>query len=481
MVKAILFDMDGLITDTEKLRRCLAQCTDFLTQLFSDGLVRTSHEAHETCESLAVVCHSANFPEGERLWRELGRRLSAYTAHSPEFDTDRLFAHMMRVYRLLTDLQQETDPQRLQALAGTFRDSYHVTDAMTLLPLAQRPFSSMTGYQGTVYYFLNKSDSRTTLPYVTFSDIRPTFYENGRQSSKSNAPWGLYGLCNVLMQSELRLLLPKVSGIRLSSSNETKAMQLGRPNLNQSAVYDSIYTDFRRLIEDNFLHRQDHEDSETLVMLLPERCIDSSFSEVTQTHTITIEDAYGQRLAVQARYNSKTQVFFEQLGAVGQQMLQHPEKSYVIFGNAYIEDGACHIYPIAVYDTIQPPRPVITEDADEQRQGDPSCRYFLSLFRELREQLCDMIQCGISAFDLYASIRDSAEECERSGLPVLSGLLRQLSEALSAQQHTYHSDNTPVIHLLGRIDNYLQTGIRQTETGCAIDHLYSHEREDEEP
>ena len=461
------------VTDTERLRRCLTQGIDFLEGIFSHGLVRMAEEADETSETLAVLCHSAEFPEGERLFRELGNRLGAYTAHSPEFDTDRLFALMMHTYRLLTRLQQETDPQQLQTLAGTFRDSYHVTEAMTLVPLAQQPFTSLTGYQGTVYYFLNKGENRTALPYVTFSDIRPTMYENSRSSARANAPWGLYGPCSILMQSELRLLLPKVSGIRLSSSNETKAMQLSRPNLNQPAVYDRIYTDFRRLIEEHF--GGEPTDGENLVMLLPERCISSSFREITQTHTIVAEDAYGQRLAIEARYHSQRQAFFDQLALVGQQMQQHPEKPYVIFGNAAIKDGVCRIYPIAVFDTITPPRPIVPKDTPHR--GDPSCRYFLSLFREYREQLCDMIQCGLHTFTLYDSLRDSAEECEQSGLTFLAEQFRQLADDLSAQNHTYQRDSTAIIHRLSRMDTYLQTGIRLTEIGCAIDALYPHEED----
>lgn len=456
--------------DVEKLHYGASFCINFLQRILSDGLVRTSEDAAEFAESAAVICHNSGIPDGEKLLREIGNRLKAYASHSPEFSTDGLFSAIMDAYVLMTSIQNENDGIQLKELSGEFKSTYQITDELELIPVAQRKFSSMTGYEGDIYYFINKGQNAPF--FLTYSDVRPTFYENNRRSQLSNAPWGLYGLSNALMNFEMRLTLPKLSGIKLSSSGDTKAVQICKPNLNQKSVYDKIYTDFYLLIQDNFVTRSNDENTETLVMLMPEKCISSQFSEITQTHTIIVEDYFGQRLHIKARYNSKTRVFFSQLAAVGTTMLENPQTSYVVFGNAYIENGQCNIYPIAVFDNIKVPKP---QHENREPKNEQSYQYFSDLFRDLVSMLCDVIQCGINSFDLYEQIKDSADECERSGLFILSEKLRLLSKALAARNHTYSNDNTEVVRQIGLIYTYLRAGIKKTEIKCAFNNLYERE------
>ena len=457
--------------DIERLNTCADICGSFIERLFSDGLVRTPDDAAEYAESDALICHNAGFPDGEKLMREIGNRLEAYLSHSPEFSTESLFSTIMEAYLLMNKIKAEKEPSKIGELAGKFKGEYTITDELEIIPIAQRSFSSAAGYDGEIYYFINKSKCSEDIPFLTFSDIRPSYYENNRRSRMSNAPWGLYGSCSSLMDYEMRLTLPKLSGIKLSSSSDTKAVQICKPNLNQKSVYDRIYTDFRKLIEDNFVNKE-NASSEILVMLMPKKCISSQFSEITQTHTIISEDFYGQRLSIKARYNSKTRVFFDQLAAVGETMLENPEKSFVIFGNAYIENGYCNIYPIAVFDKIQAAEP---ENEERLSCNSGINSHFLNKFREMTTVLCDIIQCGINSFDLYGQIADYAEESEASGLIVLSEKLRKLSAELSSRNHTFSNDNTEIIKLFSELYSYFKTGIRKTETGCAIENLYNTE------
>ena len=62
------------------------------------------------------------------------------------------------------------------------------------------------------------------------------------------------------MKYELQLTLPKLSGIKLSSSSDTKAVQICKPELNQRAVYDKISINFRKLIEGNFIRTEKDQD-----------------------------------------------------------------------------------------------------------------------------------------------------------------------------------------------------------------------------
>lgn len=274
------------------------------------------------------------------------------------------------------------------------------------------------------------------------------------------------------MKYELQLTLPKLSGIKLSSSSDTKAVQICKPELNQRAVYDKISINFRKQNEDNFIRTEKDQDREILVMVMPERCVRSEFSEITQTHTIIIEDIFGQWLSLKVRYSSKAAELTKSLAAVGKHMLDNPEKRFVIFGNAYIENGQCCIYPIAVFDNILMELP----EADEYK---PVIRkaysYFDKLFHQLLDSLCDIIQCGVRSFDLYGNIRDYGNECKRSGLSILGERLLQLTELFEARNHTYSDDCREIIRLIGNIYSYLKTGIEKSQIRCAINNLYESE------
>lgn len=458
---------DDVTVSEDKLHDSAEYSISFLGRLLSDGLVRTPDNAPEYAEANALICHNAGFAEGERLMREIGGRLSAYNAHRPEFSTDGLFSLIMETYLLMRTVLAENDPKKLSELTGEFKSTYHIIDDLELIPLTKRDFSSPSGYAGDIYYFVNISKSGDRLPFLTFSDVRPTFYDNSRRGNATNAPWGLYGLCSNLLDYELRLMMPKVSGIKLSSSNDTHAEVICKPDLNKEAVYEKIYTDFSKIIEDHF-GRKSSPESETLVMIMPEKCISSVFSETEQTLTIIAEDFHGQRLRIRARYSGAKKDFFTRLAKVGEIMLSHPERRYVIFGNAFVEDGRLTIYPIDVFDKLSVPEPRHEEKPQAVRGHS---RTFLTLFTGISDSLCDMIQCGINSYDMSGHLADSAEECECMGLTEFSGMLKKLSSALSAKQHTYSDDNSQIISLTGDIYEYIRSGIRVVEAWCAEEAL----------
>ena len=440
----------------------------FLEKILSDGLVRTPDDAAETAESVAVMCHNAQLADTEKSMREIGNRLNGYITHSPEFNSNILFENIMDVIIVLKSIISENDEEKLRELMGEFKSKYTITDALEIIPLTQRYFSSSAGYEGEIYYFVNK-DPTSPNSYFTYSDIRPTFYETNNRRNMSKAPWGLYGGVDIIMKYEIRLTLPKLSGIKLSSSNDTRAEEICKPNLNQKAIYERIYTDFLKLIKDNFLSGTEDE-RETLVMLMPEKCISSVSDEITQTHNIIVEDKYGQRITLKTRYRSNEKIFFEQFVKAGEIMLKDPEKRYVIFGNAYIENSKCCIYPIAIFDKITPPE--IGADEDEIFGYDERYGHFANLFKNIKSILCDIIQCGINTFDFYTQIEDISEECKKSGLILLAEKLKNLSDMLRAKNHTYRNDNSEIIGILTEIYLYLKTGIKKTEIRQAINNLY---------
>ena len=458
--------------DVDNVHSTAKYAKDFLSKLLSDGLVRASENLVDETESVAVMCHNARLADCEKNMREIGNRLNGYIKHSPEFNAALLFSLIMENIILLDKIISTKDENTLSEYLGEFRNTYITAAEIKMLPLAKRHFSSAAGYEGDIYYFMN-TDSKAEKRYLTYSAVRPTFYENRRRNTALAAPWGLYGGIDEIMKSQLRLVSPKLSGNKLSSSNETKADIIDTVNFNQQVVFDNIYSDFAKMLYDVFGKKNNSESSdERLVMVAPKRCISSETNEITQTHYIVIEDINDCKITVKARYRSENRDFFARLSGIGSLMIDNPDKQFVIFGNIYIENGKCFIYPIAIYDNIMYNK---TQNTTTEINKDSNARhykYFSRTFGEIKRLLCDIIQCGINSFDMYEQIKDYSAESGKMGLLVFSQKLDELYDLLTAKNHTYSSDNTKIIAVLSEIFDYITIGIRRTEYNLAIENLF---------
>ena len=449
----------------------------FLADILSSGLVRISDEIVENAESIAVMCHNSRLANSERMIREIKNRLQAYVLRKPEFKAEDLFSLIMENMILLEKILQTENTEVINRYLGEFKSTYEIFDSIEILPIAWREFSSVAGYRGEIYYFLNK-DTNAENKYLTYSDIRPDFYENARKRGVSQAPWGLFGTVRELSKSEMRLRLPKLSGGKISASNETTATITGKVNLNQRAVYENIYTDFSRMVYDIFSKEKAPEkETDRLVMFAVKKCIRSEFDNIEQTQNIVVEDNFNHILTVKGRYSADNKAFIKELIAIGELMLKNTNKllfnkQFVIFGSIYMEKGKVFIYPMAVFDNIK--IQMYNNDSKSSQSEIPVMKhseYFFKLFKEIKEMLCDIIQCGINSFDLYSQVDSYALESEKTGLLILSEKLRQLSENLQGKNHTLKTDNTKIIRLMGEIYRYICIGQQKTEVGLALENL----------
>ena len=149
--------------------------------------------------------------------------------------------------------------------------------------------------------------------------------------------------------------------------------------------------------------------------------------------------------------------------------MANPGINYVVFGSAYIENGRCCIYPIAVFDDIYVSRAGNKTNFISESSG--TYHFFADLFREIQDMLGDVIQCGINSFDLYTQISDNANESKKMGLLELGNMLESLAELFKAKNHTYSNDNSKIVELLTRIYMYLETGREKTDLQIALSNL----------
>jgi len=450
--------------DVEKARDTAEYALKFLYGILSDGLVRLSEESAEQAETVAVMCHNARLADSERKIREIGSRLEKYIAHSPEFSSRKLYLLIMESVVLLKKIVKAESAEEMQKYSGEFRAEYIVCEDMDLIPVAYRHFTSLD-YEGNIYYFVNK-DVNAENKFLTYSDIRPKFYETNRRHTYTGGIWGLTGNMNDIMKCEIHLKNPKVSNGKLSSSSETTATLTGRKSMNCPAVYGNMYTDFAKMIREIFAGKTQ---GERLVFVASEKCIGSEFDEITQTQKILIEDKYNNRLYLKARYTSESREMIDRISRIGNIMLNNPGINYVIFGSVYIENGECSIYPIGVYDDIYVSK--VLQKTVYFSEKEQAYKFFARLFEEVQSMLGDVIQCGINSFDLYAQISDNADESRKMGLLELGNMLEKLSEMFRAKNHTYSNDNSEMIELLGKIYAYLEKGISMTEVHIAVSNL----------
>lgn len=456
--------------DIPNIHKTAKEIEKFLYDILSNGLVRVSDDIHEHAEAMAVMCHSAKMADLERVMREIGNRLRGYIIRSPEFDSQILFSQLMEALISVRKIINTDNESKLIKYMGEFKQAYSDSETLELIPLAVREISSVSGYAGEIYYFLNKNTNSEN-KFLTYSSVKPTFYESNRKTVPYSAPWGLTGNLRQAMSYELRLKNPKLSGNKLSSSSETKAETLNKVNLNQKIVIDNIYYDFRQLIDEFLVGKMTSK--ENLVMVSFEKCISSVTDEISQTHSIIIEDYLGQRLTIRARYKNTSKTFFEGLIKAGELMKNDTENQYTVFANAYISNGQCILYPIAIFDEIHLSK--INDKSEskniESKSDFGNYEFFLELFNEILKALCDIIQSGINSYDLYDYIYDFSQECERSGLNTLCSKILELYNMLKNKNHTYSTDNTEIILKLAEIYSYISVGIEKTALKQAIYNL----------
>ena len=453
--------------DVAKAHDTAEYALKFLSGILSDGLVRLSDNTAEHAETVAVMCHNARLADSERQIREIGSRLEKYISHSPEFDSQKLYMLIIESIILLEKIIKSENAETMSKYSGEFKAEYILSESMDIIPLTSRYFSSLD-YEGNIYYFINKDD-KSENKFLTYSDIRPKFYEGNRSNSKyTSAPWGLSGNMQDIMKNEIRLKSPRISNGKLSSSADTDAVILGKRDINSSCVYKNVYTDFAKMVYETF-NKKSRNENDRLVFIASEKCVSSEFDEITQSQKVIIEDRQGRRISLKARYRNESSDIVERLDKTGKIMMNNPGINYVIFGSAYIENGNCYIYPIGIYDDIYVSKMTPKSHYISELSG--AYLYFHDLFDEVQSMLCDIIQCGINSFDLYTQIKDNADESQKMGLLEFSNMLGKLEECFRAKNHTYSNDNSEIINLLESIYLYLETGISMTEVHIAVSNL----------
>ena len=393
--------------DMELAKEAAGKVREHILAQFEMGLSRQSLEVEESLERLAIICHRAQLANFETRLREAASDYRLYFQRSAAFRVEELFRKLLALHELAGQVLKAETPAELTALAGSFRSDYELVGRLQLMGMGARSFSSKTGYEGEIYYFLETRQKK----WYTWTDARPVFYEDTRRrpgsaAGQAPAPWGL--TCSREQMSEMEFELKDAkaaAGERLSSSQDTKSEIMGPRNLELPQVQELVYDDYELLLHDYFGPKQNHgsdtgtgsddfseydgsesgadageisdigmggesdigresdaDDSgsgdrvgggrsrrERLVLVRAFHWEEPVFDSVSQQFSWGLQDKKGRTLFISLRYTKTERYTINLLERLEQRLRRREEKILLFLGAVYLENGRLCLYPIEFY------------------------------------------------------------------------------------------------------------------------------------
>lgn len=454
------------ILDRELVKQvCGGICQEICHQLCI-GLSRTSKEAPESLLRLSVIAHRAALPALESSLREAGAYYEQYFSRSAAFRGGELMEKLLRLYQRARQLSVTEQEEEIRSLAGTFRDSYLPVGTLHLMGMGARAFSSKTGYEGEIYYFLETRQKQ----WYTWTDARPTFYEGRtapgnqtarqRQTENAQAPWGLN--CSRQQMQSLVFELQNAraaSGRRLSVSQESRgeATAVRSPDLEE--IREMIYWDYEKVVLD-CIEQKETENSLALVGAV--HWDNASFDKVKQRFSWNMYDEKDRRISIAMNYTKEEKLIINLLERLEQRLRKQPPGAIVFLGSFYVdEEGRPCLYPIEFF-----VREKMSENSGNTETSDassnlPSREVVGSMeqyFREAERLLEDMFISGLSSQqgETLSECRRLAREGEMMGLHQAGRELSEIYKLLDGRRHQMEFSPEPVTLALGRLETCIR-------------------------
>lgn len=500
-------EMPEVTVDMEHAKEAAGKVREQILAQFEMGLSRQSREVEESLERLAIICHRALLADFESRLREAASDYRQYFQRSAAFRNQELLYKLLILFQLAQQILDAKADSELSALAGSFRSDYIPVGRLHLMGMGARSFSSKTGYEGEIYYFLETRQKK----WYTWTDARPVFYEGtqkkpGAYLKSTAAPWGL--TCNREQLSELEFELTNAkaaTGERLSVSQDTRGELLGPRNLETSEVRDLVYEDYEQLLQDFFGMQQNFADDsleeeavedetmerghssgekrrERLVLVQAFGWEEPSFDFVSQRFSWGIHDRKGRTLFISLRYTKAEQLTITMLERLEQRLKRQEGRSLLFLGAVYLENGRLCLYPIEFYRGVQgaadisiqeTPSPEdiqgnaqenisggVQQDSAPGTSGPPDA--FFDTMEQYRQEavktLSDLFASGLFSVqeDILSALSLLAEDGRQLGLSFAAEEFTTIHDLLAGRRHGTNFRPETVIGAMGRISRYLK-------------------------
>lgn len=478
--------------DEEQVRKAAEGVCQSVIHQMDTGLSRQSIEIAESLERLAVITHRAGLPALESRLREAASEYRQYFSRSAAFRIELLFDRILRIYGLAQRLVDAKGQDEIRALAGNFRDAYEPAGKLHLLGMGARAFSSKTGYEGEIYYFLEPEKKQ----WYTWTDARPVFYEGVRRrppaaSENMMAPWGLNCNREQLQMLDFELYQAKAaSGGRLSISRESKGEIRGTRTLHSEGVKEMIVWDFEELLLQNFGQKQKHQNlavqnpavgrREKLVLAGAVGFGQTSFDEIEQKFSWSLFDREGRSLYISLRYSKEERLTIKLLERLEQRLKKNPPEAIVFFGALYLDDdGRMCLYPIEFILKGAEEIAGELEEKDETKAQEgnvPSLntvRMMEQYRKEAQRQVADLFVSGVSSVqaDMAEQMKACALEGETLGLHFAAKALGRIGELLEEKRHRMNFEMGEVLSVAMQLEEYLAACREKISCDMAVGYL----------
>ncbi len=456
-VKSVENDEKSLsMAEITKINECAVHCLDMIGDVLKRGLVRIPETAPDNMEISAVRCHALRMADAERAVRELGTRMGECLARRASFNMAVFLGKMCSTVTMLENLcSDDITPDVL----GTFRQNYqNYSGYLTLIPVGQRNVSG-GDYEGEIYYFLNPDAEGT--PFLSVSDMRPTFYESKRQHISKISPWGMTATLDKMMKNKLVLANAKVSDGRISTSQETIIAMNSTCNLDCEEVRSRIYCDFRQAIIELY-EKNPQNELDRMILIHPVKCVSSGFDKHTQQYTLVIEDETGFRASVRVQYRAETKELLELVESIGEKMMNNSAIDYTILAIARIEKSELVLFPVEIYNFITPPdyeEYLIPDEYETDSENVEYCNIIAELLDDIQGDIELMVQCG-----MQSGISPKLENrCFNYGLNGLNKILCDFRQSVESYRHNSQADIKEILHKMTELMQYISTARKRLE------------------
>ena len=501
--------------DEEMIRQAAELVCETLGQQVSIGLSRQSYEEAESLERLAVIAHRAGLPELESGLRTLASGYQQYFSRSAALESQELLKNILAVYRRARNLEKAVNPaeeagsqnEKIRRLAGVFRDAYEPVGKLHLTGMGGRTFSSKTGYEGEIYYFLETEQKK----WYTWTDVRPTIYENTRKkppafSGGALAPWGLNCSRMELQKLEFELQNAKAArGGRLSVSQESKGEVIGTRNFGDEKISWLIEWDYERMLRKHFSGRmrdgenreeegwewekESWQGKERLVLAGAVRWEESVFDTVSQQFSWRVFDKQGRTLRIALKYTKEERMTIQLLERLEKRLKGKTPESIVFFGSLYMDkEGCLCLYPIEVFygedfggEDFSRKNVPLPETGENRKTGAVSREILTSMgqyVQEVENCLLDVFYSGLNSLqeEILSSLISLAEDGERLGLHQAGGDLSHIAGLLKEKRHQMEFSPKPVLEAMEELTVYLEACKEKLFCDMALLAMESNER-----
>lgn len=485
---------------------CGSVCQEVIHQICT-GLSRQSPEVSESLERLAVISHRAGLASLETMLREASSEYQQYFQRSAAFRSGELLRRLLTIHGLAKRLWGASGQEEIRSLAGNFRDTYEPVGKLHLIGMGGRTFSSKTGYEGEIYYFLEPEQKR----WYTWTDARPVFYEGVRRRPPVNAgtamaPWGLNCNREQLQSLEFDLIHAKTaSGGRLSVSKESSGEAMGERRLCKEGVKELIFWDYEALLLEYFGMPEGEQETENrasgrrekLALAGAVRWDETDFDTVEQRFSWSLYDRNDRSLYISLKYKKEENLTIQLLERLQKRLQRRSGRAIVFFGSVYLdENGRLCLYPIEFFikeaeeiaeqegligvweenENEEPESAVKMQGvaAQDRKETDlPSEEILRSMEqyrREAAEQLSDLFVSGLYSVQEHTIDRLSelSSEGERMGLHYAGAAFDRIGRELEKRRHQMEDSPEPALREMRELEHYLQACRKKLSCDMAL-------------